>query len=59
MPRIETSAACFYFVTGFRYVGIRKIMTFLGLSQTFLSVVFVGVFRFAIVVFALGISLVR
>jgi hypothetical protein len=34
-------------------------MTFLGLSQTFLSVVFVGVFRFAVVVFALGISLVR
>ena len=29
---------------GFRYVGIRKIMTFLGLSQTFVSVVFVDVF---------------
>ena len=34
-------------------------MTFLGLSQTFLSVVFVGVFSSAIVVFALGISVVR
>ena len=31
-------------------------MTFLGLSQTFLSVVFVGVFMSAIVDFALGVS---
>ena len=44
--------------TGFRYLGIRKIITFLGLSQTFLSVVFVGAFMSAIVDFALGISLV-
>ena len=29
-------------------------MTFLGLSQTFLSVVFVGFFSFAIVVFTLS-----
>jgi hypothetical protein len=41
-----------YFATGFRYVGIRKIMAFLGLSQIFLSVFFVGFFIFAIVVFA-------
>ena len=34
-------------------------MTFLGLSQIFLSVVFVDVFNPAIVVFALGISVVR
>ena len=34
-------------------------MTFLGLSQTLFFVVFVGVFSPAIVVFALGISVVR
>ena len=34
-------------------------MIFLGLSQIFLSVVFVGVFSPAIVVFALRIALVR
>jgi hypothetical protein len=33
-------------------------MTFLGLFQTLLSVVFVGVFDSAIVVLALGISVV-
>jgi len=48
-----------YFATGFRYVGIRKIMTLLGFSQTFLLVVFVGAVGRAIVVFALSISVVR
>jgi hypothetical protein len=49
-----------YFATGFRYVGIRKIMTFPGLFQTLLSVVFVGAFSSAIVVvFASGISVLR
>ena len=47
-PGPTNSAA--YFTTGFRYVGIRKIMTFLGLPQTFVSAVFVGVFSPAIVV---------
>jgi len=32
-------------------VGIRKIVTFLGLCQTFGSVVFSGFFGFAVVVF--------
>ncbi len=54
-PRPTNSSA---YTTGFRYVGIRKIMTFLGLPQIFVSVVFVGVFISAIVVFALGISVV-
>jgi hypothetical protein len=40
------------FATGFRNVGIRKIVTFLGLSQTFGSVVSSGFFGFAIVVFS-------
>ena len=34
-------------------------MTFVGVFQTLLSVVFVGVFSSAIVVFALGISVVQ
>jgi hypothetical protein len=34
-------------------------MTFLGLPQTFASTVLVGVFNPAIVVFALGIPVVR
>jgi hypothetical protein len=35
-------------------VGIRKIVNFLGLSQSFGSVVFSGFFGFAIVVFSDG-----
>ena len=59
--QLRCSARCgrVYFATGFRYVGIRKIMTFVGVFQTLLSVVFVGVFSSAIVVFALGISVVQ
>ena len=48
------SAASPYFATGFRCVGSRKIMTFLGSPQTFLSLVFVGFFSFAIIIFTLS-----